>query len=99
MLEKHLPADENQHERQPELEVDELVDDAREEEIERAKSEHGADVRRIDDERIAGYGEDRRNRIRREDDVGRVDDEQDDKELSRGEPRPSPRHRLSRSGL
>src|SRR5689334_6608841 len=57
-LKKHLQADKNQNDGKAELEVDELVNDARQQEIERAQAEHGADVGGIDDEWIARDGKD-----------------------------------------
>jgi hypothetical protein len=42
-----------EHNREPELEVVELLDDAREQEVERAQAEYGEDVRRVDDERCS----------------------------------------------
>src|SRR3954466_8285310 len=80
MLEEHLAADEDQYEREPELEIDEFVDDACEQKIQGSQPEHGADVGCVDDKRIARYGEDRGDRIGREDDVGSVYNQQDDKQ-------------------
>ena len=52
-LEEHLRPDEDEYERESELEIDEFVDDARQQEIERPQSQHRADVGCVDDEGIA----------------------------------------------
>ena len=95
VLEQHLPSDEYEDERQSELEIDKLVDDAREQEIERPQSHHGADVRGIDDEGITRDGEYRGDRISGKNDVGGIDNQQDDKERSGRVARPSRRVRLA----
>src|SRR3954463_303140 len=77
LLEEHLGTDEDQHQREPELQVDELVNDVGEQEVERPQSEHRADVRRVYDEGIARHGKYRRYGIRGDDDVGGVDDHED----------------------
>ena len=81
----HLHADECQDQHQGVLDVAELLHEPRDGEIERAQAENRERVRREDDERILGYGEDRRDRVDREHDVGEVDQQQRDEQRRRGE--------------
>src|SRR5438552_5731131 len=77
-LEQHFGADENQDGREPELEVDELVNYAGEQKIERPQAQYCADVRCVNDKRVARDRENRGDRIRGENDVRRVDDQEND---------------------
>src|SRR5690348_9097229 len=72
----HLEADEHQDERDAELEVDEPVHRTGQHEEEGAEAEDGEDVGAVDQERVAGDGEDRRDAVDREDEIGPLDDEQ-----------------------
>src|SRR6185436_14297774 len=74
VLKQHLQTDENQHYCQPKLQVAELVDDSGEEEIEGTQAKNRADIRCINNERIAGEGENRRYGVGGKDDVSGVDD-------------------------
>ena len=85
--EQHLGADEDQHHRQAELQVVEPVDDAGQQEVERPQAEDGEDVRGVDDERVAGDGEDRRDGVDGEDQVGRLHQHQHHEERRRHQPR------------
>src|SRR6266496_125378 len=74
-LDQHLGADENQDDREAELEVDELVNYAGEQKIERPQAQYCADVRCVNDKRVARDRENCGDRVRGENDVRRVDDQ------------------------
>src|SRR6185437_15097740 len=68
--EQHLGADETQHERQTDLEEAKITDRPGQHEIERAQAENGKNVRRKNDERLFGHGENRRDGVHGEKQVG-----------------------------
>ena len=53
----HFHADKTEHDRKPSLQENESINHVRENEVERAEAEDGADVRRVDDELILSDGE------------------------------------------
>src|SRR5256714_1069011 len=55
---QHLDADEGEDDGESDLQVVELLDDARQKEVERAEAQYGEDVRRVDDERVGRDAED-----------------------------------------
>src|SRR2546430_2944541 len=73
---KHLQANESQHNAEAHFEVMKFFDDACEQEIERAQSENREDVRGVNDEAVGGDAKDCRNRINSENQVGNFDHDQ-----------------------
>ena len=73
---QHLHADHRQHDRQRDLQVAELVDHARQREVERPQPEDGEDVAGEDEERVGGDREDGGDRVDGEDQVGGLDHDQ-----------------------
>ena len=82
---EQLEADEDEHRREPVLEVLESLLRLGEEEVERAQPEDRERVAREDDERVRRHGEDRRDGVHREDEVTELDGEQDEEERRDGE--------------
>ena len=76
----HLHADEGQDQDQAVLQVAEHRHQAGDGEVQGAQPQDGERVRGEHQERIAGHGQDRRDRIHREHDVGDVDDDQRDEQ-------------------
>ena len=76
----HLHADEGQDQDQAVLQVAEHRHQAGDSEVQGAQPQDRERVRREHQEGIAGHGQDRRNRIDREHDVGDVDDDQRDEQ-------------------
>ena len=81
----HLEADEGEDDRQPRLQVVELVAQVGEQEVERSQTEDGEGVRAEEDELLAAHREDGRDRVDGEDHVARLDHDEHG-EQRRGQP-------------
>jgi hypothetical protein len=68
-----LHADEAEDDRKPDVEVDEPVEQAAEQEVQLAQPHQGERVRAEDQERLLGQPEDGRDRVEREEEVGGAD--------------------------
>ena len=75
-LEQHLRPDESQDDPQPVLQQVELIHASGEQEVEGTQPEDREHVRGQDDERVVRDGEDGRDRIEGEHDVGDLDEQQ-----------------------
>jgi len=74
---EHLDADETEHEGQADLQINELFHHASQHEIQGAKPQDGEDVGGVNDKRVLGDGEDRRDGVDGENHVRRLDDDED----------------------
>jgi hypothetical protein len=92
--EQHFGAHEDQDHCEAQPQVVKRMDDARQQEVEGPKPEDGEHVRGVDDERVLGDGEDGRNRVHREDQVGRLHQHQHHEERRRQAARPAARRHL-----
>ena len=79
----HLGTHHHQDERDTDVEIAKAVQEARQQEEQGAQAEDREDVRRVDDEEVGGDGEDGGHRVDCEDDVGELDDDEDQKERRR----------------
>ena len=78
--EEELDADEDEDDGEPMGEVAEPVAEVGQEEEEAPEAEDGERVRGVDDERVAGDGEHRRDRVHGEDDVAHLHDQEREEE-------------------
>ncbi len=69
----HLDSHDHQHNRERHLQIPELVDHARQSEVEAAQPENCEDIARKDQERVTRDGENGRDRVHREDEVCELD--------------------------
>lgn len=79
-MEEHLGADEDEQDGQSFFEVVEVLHHAGDQEEERTQSEDGEDIGIEDNERIFGHGEDGRNGVDGEDDIGEFNDDEYDEQ-------------------
>ena len=77
-VQHQLDADEAEDDRQAVAEVDQLLQQAADEEVQLTQAHQREGVGREDDVRVLGQAEDRRDRVQREQDVGGADREHDD---------------------
>src|SRR2546430_8789329 len=73
---KHLQANESQHNAEADLEIMKFFDDAGEQEIKRAQAENCEDVGSVNDEAVGSDAKDCRNRINGENEIGNFDHDQ-----------------------
>ena len=78
-----LHADEDEDHREAQLQVAEPVLQVGEQEVERPQAQDRERVRGVDDERVGGDREDRRDGVDREDQVGDLDRDQDEQQRRR----------------
>jgi len=89
---QHFEADEHQNDRQGDFEIVELLNNAREDEVERAQTKNSKDIGSVNDKRIAGNRKNGRNRIDRKHQIGRLDHHQRQKQR-RNHQLPRPAHK------
>ena len=82
VFDQHFCADENEDRGEAEVEVDEAFHGAGEDGVEGAEAEDGADVGGVDDEGVAGDAEDGGDGVEGEEEVGGLDDHEDEEEES-----------------
>src|SRR5205807_9070845 len=80
MRHNHFDSNKGEHEREAGFQINEPIHQVREQEIERAQTKNGADVRRINNKRVLSDRKNGRDRIDRENEVHHVDDDEDKRE-------------------
>src|SRR6185437_4754308 len=80
---QHLEADEYEYEREPDGEIAQLADHARQQEVQRSQPEYRGDVRGINEKRHARHRKNRRYAVDRENQIHRLDQNQHDEQRRR----------------
>ena len=75
-IEEHFHADKGEHDRQADFQIAKIAERARQQKIHRAQADDGKNVRGENDEGLARDGKNRRDGVHGENQIGRLDEQQ-----------------------